>query len=57
MHLRHLTLLLAWELEQRLGPSAPTLLWYGMPTGGDRPWPLTYDIDRMGLRSLHLVEQ
>lgn len=52
-----LTLLLAWELERRLGPTAPTLLWYGMPTGGDRPWPLVYDMDRMGLSSLHLAEE
>lgn len=50
-----LTLALAWELERLAGAAAPTILWYGMPDAGDDRWPVDYDVDRMGLRSVRLV--
>lgn len=49
-----LTLAVAWELERRAGPEAATVLWYGMADGPDRR-PVEYDIDRMGLRGVHLA--
>ncbi len=47
-----LTLSLVWELERLSGDRRPVVLWYGMPAGGDRRWPIDYDAERMGISSL-----
>lgn len=52
-----LTLALAWELERRLGPDAPLLLWYGMDLDDEHRWPLDLDIERMGLTTVRLAAE
>jgi hypothetical protein len=53
-----LTLALAWELERQVGKAAPTIAWYGMPKFEDRErrWPIEFDMERMGLRSVRMLE-
>lgn len=52
-----LTLALAWELERQRGQDAPQVLWYEMPTDERRRWPIENDRDRMGLHTVHMVDQ
>ncbi len=50
-----LTLGLAWEVQRRGGRAVPTMLWWGMPSGGERPWPLEHELTHLGLDRVHLV--
>lgn len=51
-----LTLALVWELERRPAADASTVVWYGMPSDGEPRWSVAYDVDRMGLTSVRILD-
>ena len=50
-----LTLGLAWEVARRGGRAAPAIVWWGMPSGGERPWPLEHELAHLHLDRVHVV--